>query len=185
MRLSQRMNGDRDKIVATLESVGAMLKHEVEARAQKVVAIETASIGAPPVAGETFIAICGVQLERLSRLMSDSQNAFQRASSGEGTPDDLRRAYAALLDGFLSAREAFGSIDASRSFPQTQRECREFTRSTYEQVAAWPQDYATAAKAVRGARHTLTLRAEYDISALERVMAREANGPLGAAESGR
>lgn len=173
VNLSQTFTGQRDKIVTTLESVAAMLESEVRGRASRAAAIEAELAGAAPAGAATYLEICEVQLGRLTQLMRESEGSFARASSATGSPDDLRRAYATLLDGILSAREAFSSIDASRSLPRTQQGCRDFTRSMYDQFGAWPRQVATAAGAVKGTRYSFTLKVACDVSALEQAIARE------------
>ncbi len=85
----------------------------------------------------------------------------------------MRRAYADFLDGLLEAKHAFDAVAAPPEFRRTGAAFRDFVASFYEQVAAWPEEIEAAAAGVTGDVYELTLRASYDLTALQSAFAEE------------
>jgi hypothetical protein len=167
--LAQSLHGERGELAETLHGMSATLQGEIDARAASGFSLPAARMFDAP----AFAALCSQQLQRLALLFAGVGEDFERASSPAGTPEKMRRAYAGFLDGLLAARRAFDAVAPPPKFHHTDAAFRGFVASFYEQIAAWPEQIEAAAAGVTGETYELTLRASYDLTALQSAFAEE------------
>lgn len=161
--------GDREKIVTALLDMSEMLQREVDARASRGA---TARAPRRMNAGE-ITGVLAQQLDRLTAMLSAAPASFRRIPSPKDKPEALRRAYAALLDDLVAAKEPLSSIQAPRVFAGTDAALRSFVSSFYRQVAAWPSELRDAATRAKGGAFAVQLSATVDIRPLVSTFAKE------------
>jgi hypothetical protein len=169
VQFGQTLRGDREKIVTTLLDMSEMLQREVDARRSR----GRRSLAPRRVSAEEITNVLAQQLDALILMLSTAPASFQKASSPKGRPATLRLAYAALLDGLISANESLADIQAPRIFAGTDAAFRSFVSSFYRQVVAWPSSVRDAAVHVRGDAFDIELSASVDIGPLVSAFAKE------------
>jgi hypothetical protein len=114
------------------------------------------------------------QSNRLVVIFQDAEVSFEQASSRiGGTPEMLRRAYAAFLDQLIAAARTFASTRAPLTYAQTQSELLEFLKEFYWQIAEWPKTLREASENVDGESCEGALSANYDVGPMQRAIEAE------------
>jgi hypothetical protein len=166
--LSQRFTGEPAEIAAALRGLGEMLQDEVESRGSR------STHGRPMAKLDTheYLTFLAEQQAKLAKAFEQSDRSFARAS-GSSNPQVLCRAYAAFLDGFLSAGSALSAVEPPQAFAKTNAAFLTFLTDFYRQVASWPVKIVEAASSVNGNSFDLKLSATHDMALYQVTFAEE------------
>jgi hypothetical protein len=173
MTLMMNLNGERDKIIETLEQLSEVLQKEVDDRASRQALIAGNGITATPVDAVEFTSRLTEFSNRLGLIFQQAETTFEEASSVTGTPEMFRLCYATLLERTLAIEKALWSVSAPKAFGTTESAYRAFVCSVYEQVAAWPARLAADARNVIADSHESALGIAYDLRPFHRALEAE------------
>lgn len=169
VNLVQSFRGEHDKVVQTLNDVADMLDKEVHSR----ILPNGTMIGAPAVDHEAYRKIVSDQSTNLVEMFKDAEVGFERASGPNGTPEMLRKAYAAFLDRLISSQQALCSVEAPPTYTKSESSYRKFLTDFYGQITGWPGKLREAAAQVVGDGCDVLLSANYDVGPLQHAIQTE------------
>lgn len=169
VNLVQSFRGEHDKVVQTLNDVADMLDKEVKSR----ILPNGTMIGAQPVDHEAYRKIVSEQSTNLVEMFKDAEVGFERASGPTGSPEMLRKAYAAFLDRLISSQQALCAVQAPSTYSDTEVAYRTFLADFYGQVTEWPNKLHLASSSVSGDGCDVLLTANYDVGLLQHAIQTE------------